>query len=210
MEILDNYKSIKGFYSSEIKIKGSRFISSVNYVTCREEAEEFIQQIRSKYYDATHNCFAYRIGWDNNEFRYSDDGEPSGSAGKPILLSIDKYGYSDIVSVVTRYFGGTKLGVGGLIRAYSESSEKSLEICDSKEIHLTRNITIETGYEEISAMKRLIDEYAVDFNEEYTDKVLFSLYVHSSKIEDLKRNIINSTLGKAKININNSIHKIIK
>ncbi|MEJ2053208.1 MAG: YigZ family protein, partial [Calditrichaceae bacterium] len=94
--------------NTEIKVKGSKFISAVFPVSSKEEAETVYADIKKKYYDATHNCFAYRIN--ANNFRYSDDGEPNGTAGKPILQIIDNKGMNEILCVVTRYFGGTKLG----------------------------------------------------------------------------------------------------
>lgn len=198
-EIIDKYYSISDYQRNEIKIKGSKFIASVTNTNTKEKSEEFLNKIRSEFYDATHNCFAYMIGWDKNEFRASDDGEPSGSAGKPILGAIQKFNYSDISVVVTRFFGGTKLGVGGLIRAYSEAAEKAIELCTPKTIHRTQEVQVICSYEEISALKRLIDEYAIKFEEDYTDKVKFNIFVHLSRVEDLIANTVNSTLGRAKI-----------
>lgn len=206
---MDKYYSIQEFKREQIKIKGSKFIASVENTDSKEKAEEFINKIRAEYYDATHNCFAYQIGAEKSEFRASDDGEPSGSAGKPILLAIEKYGVTDITAVVTRYFGGTKLGVGGLIRAYSESAEKALEMTSKKTLHRTKIINVECSYEEISALKRLIGEYAVSFDEEYTDKVNYKIAVHLSKVDDFIKNTFDSTLGKALIEKNDFI-KIIE
>ena len=118
----DYYLTIQETSGAEIKIKGSRFIGIISPVADKVNAEKILIEIRKEFRNATHNCFAYRIN--SQEFRYSDDGEPSGTAGRPILSMIDKYQLQRVVLVVTRYFGGTKLGTGGLIRAYSQSADK--------------------------------------------------------------------------------------
>lgn len=110
---------------SEIKIKRSTFIGTISPAHTVEDAEQFVDSIRAEFSDATHNCFAYRIN--ENLFRYYDDGEPSNTAGKPILAMLDKYRLHETVLVVTRYFGGTKLGVGGLIQAYSQCAEETIQ-----------------------------------------------------------------------------------
>lgn len=183
---IDKYYTIKKNYGSkllrtEIKVKGSKFIATIQRVSTKEEAIAFVDKMRAEFYDATHNCYAYRIGWKGSEFRAADDGEPSGSAGKPILLAIDKYNLQDVVVVVTRYFGGTKLGVGGLVRAYSKSAEKTLEIIEKSVIHRTKTIKVAVGYEDISFMKRQIEGNAISFTEEYTEKVEFLIEIPLSK-----------------------------
>jgi uncharacterized YigZ family protein len=207
---MDKYFSIQGFKREQIKIKGSKFIASVENTDSKDKAEEFLQRIKSEFYDATHNCFAYVTGYDKLDFRYSDDGEPSNSAGKPIYQAIEKSGYTDICVVVTRYFGGTKLGVGGLIRAYSGAAEEVLKITDKKVLHRTKIIDVQCSYEEISALKRLIGEYAVSFEEKYTDKVNFHIAVHLSDVESFIAETFDSTLGKAEIKENDYINIIEK
>ena len=133
---IDYYFTIKDVQRAEIKIKSSKFIATVSSVNSLDNAIDFLSKIRAEFFDATHNCFAYRIGWDGSTFRASDDGEPSGSAGKPILFSIQKFDVSDVIVVVTRYFGGTKLGVGGLVRAYSDAAELALEKCEKQIINI--------------------------------------------------------------------------
>ena len=121
----DFYYTIQQRERTSIKVRGSEFIATVIPVTSKDQALKELESLRSEFWDATHNCFAYRIGKGGLEFRTSDDGEPSGSAGKPILFVLHKYDVSDILMVITRYYGGTKLGVGGLARAYSDSSSES-------------------------------------------------------------------------------------
>ena len=114
----DTYKSIASASEGLFKDNGSRFIALAYPVESEEEVREIVSLLRKEYHDARHHCYAYRLGVDGAVFRSSDDGEPSGSAGRPILGQIDSAGLSDILVVVVRYFGGIKLGIPGLIRAY--------------------------------------------------------------------------------------------
>lgn len=109
----------------QIKVKRSVFIGSADSASDPQDAIDYINRVRQEFHDATHNCYAYRI--DADTFRYSDDGEPSGTAGKPILAMLDKYHLMRVVMVITRYFGGVKLGTGGLIRAYSQAAEEVIQ-----------------------------------------------------------------------------------
>lgn len=193
----DIYYTISKVDRSEIKIKGSRFIASAKSVANKKEAEDFLQDIRSEFYDATHNCFAWRIGAEGLEFRASDDGEPSGSAGKPILFTIKKFNLSDVIVIVTRFYGGTKLGVGGLARAYSESASETLSKCKKKAVHLTSDVEVFCTYEDISPVKRLIDDISVKFEEEYTDSVRFLVSLHRSDIDKFIDQITEFTAGRA-------------
>ncbi len=113
---IDIYYTIEKIETEEIKIKGSKFIGTAAHTPTKESAMEFLTLMRSQFFDATHNCYAYRIGWNGMEYRFSDDGEPNGTGGKPILFTLSKFEVSDLIVVVTRYFGGTKLGVGPLAR----------------------------------------------------------------------------------------------
>ncbi len=194
---IDKYYTIAKPLRAEIKIKGSKFIASAASVNTKEDAIQFLNTIRAEFFDATHNCFAYRIGYDGMEFRAADDGEPNGSAGKPILFSIKKFDLSDIIVVVTRYFGGTKLGVGGLARAYSEATEAVLSICEKKVINRTTSVKVFCTYEDISMVKRLVDEFAVTFTENYADAIDFVVEVHLSKVETFVQKITSSTFGRA-------------
>lgn len=207
---IDHYERIRGGAKAEIKIKGSEFIAEAAQAATKEDAERFWKEMKSLHYDATHNCMAYRIGPDGMEFRYSDDGEPNGSAGKPIFFMIEKSALYDTVVNVTRYFGGTKLGVGGLVRAYGEAAELALDKCTRETVHLTKAVIVDCSYEEISAMKRLIDEYALDFSEQYTDIVQFRINVAQSKAEQFIREVESSTLGRAKSTLINEIEQVCK
>ena len=198
---IDYYFTIKDVQRAEIKIKSSKFIATVSSVNSLDNAIDFLSKIRAEFFDATHNCFAYRIGWDGSTFRASDDGEPSGSAGKPILFSIQKFDVSDVIVVVTRYFGGTKLGVGGLVRAYSDVAELALEKCEKQIINRTKSVKINCRYEEISIIKRLIEQWAVSFEETYSDVVEIIANIHISKVEQFAATVKSATNAKVKITI---------
>jgi len=124
--MLSSYYTVKGFGQHEIVIQKSRFIAHVSRAKTEEEAQSFIQQIKKKHYDANHNCSAYLIGEHDQIQKANDDGEPSGTAGVPILEVLKKRQLKDTVVVITRYFGGIKLGAGGLIRAYGKATSVGL------------------------------------------------------------------------------------
>lgn len=200
-ENIDFYSTIAEEKRAEIKIKASKFIASAASVKSIEEAQEFLTKIRTEFFDATHNCFAYQIGWDRNTFRAADDGEPNGSAGKPILFAIQKFDFSDIIVVVTRYFGGTKLGVGGLVRAYSDATEEVLNICERKIINRTLPVRIDCKYEEISIVKRMVDEWAISFEENYSDVIEIIANIPISKANEFANLIFSATNARAKATI---------
>jgi uncharacterized YigZ family protein len=193
----DIYYTIAKKERTEIKIKGSRFIATASYAESKEQALEFLEQMRSEFFDATHNCFAWRIGASGMQFRASDDGEPSGSAGKPILFSINKYNVSDVVIVVTRYYGGTKLGVGGLARAYSEAAKEVLALCEAKPVHITEPISIFCTYQDISVIKRLVSEYAVTCDELYHESIEITANIPKSRSEEFMMQVNKMTNARA-------------
>ncbi|AQP46106.1 hypothetical protein RPIT_09415 [Tessaracoccus flavus] len=132
----------------EIEIKRSRFLCRVRRVTTEAEAREVIEERRSVHFDARHHCSAFVLGPDGRTARSSDDGEPAGTAGVPMLQVLQKHGVSDVVAVVTRYFGGVKLGAGGLVRAYSEAVAAALEKAGTRRVELHRLLRVDVGYAE--------------------------------------------------------------
>lgn len=142
----------------KIKIQRSSFIGSIDAVSNSQQAKRFIEKIRHEFFKATHNCFAYRI--DKNQFRFSDDGEPSGTAGKPILGTMERHNLEQTVLVVTRFFGGVKLGTGGLSRAYSQCAEETIQKASIKEIILKKNARIIYPYSFTDNMERLVQKYS--------------------------------------------------
>jgi uncharacterized YigZ family protein len=193
----DFYYTIQQRERTSIKVRGSEFIATVIPVTSKDQALKELESLRSEFWDATHNCFAYRIGKGGLEFRTSDDGEPSGSAGKPILFVLHKYDVSDILMVITRYYGGTKLGVGGLARAYSESSSAVLELCVKIPVYSTKDIKVLCMYEDVDIIRRIIDSYAINSDSEYRDAVEFIARIPESQCEIFMNEIISATSGRA-------------
>ena len=197
----DSYTTLKGKTSSEIKVKGSRFIGYATTIRDKQEAESFIGKISRKHHDATHNCFAYRIGiGDRAVFRYSDDGEPSGTAGKPILEAIDGRELAHTVCVVTRYFGGTKLGTGGLARAYGECAAVTLDQGDKIKKYLTHTVRIAFEYDLTGVIMGLVSEYECKIEStHYKTDTDMTLIVRLSLLERFRQALIDATAGKVKI-----------
>ncbi len=193
----DAYYTIKSRRRAEIKIKGSKFIGTAIPAANKEAAKEELGKVRSEFYDATHNCFAHKIGSKGLEYGFSDDGEPSGSAGKPILFEINKYDVSNVLVVVTRYFGGTKLGVGGLSRAYSQAAAEALNLCDRKKITIVKTVSVHCTYEDVGAVKRLVAERAVKFEETYLDAVEFEAKIPESEVKRFQKDLTELTAARA-------------
>jgi uncharacterized YigZ family protein len=193
----DIYYTIEEQVRAEIKIKSSKFIATAIPISSKEDAMEILGTIRTEFYDATHNCYSYRIGSTGMEFRYSDDGEPNSSAGKPILFAIKKFDLTDILVVVTRYFGGTKLGVGGLARAYGDATEAVLEIAKKKEVFITKLVRIYSTYEDINAVKQLVLKTAKAYDEYYHDSIEILASIPITKIDSFVATITEITAGRA-------------
>lgn len=183
----DSYKTILNPAEAELKISKSKFISQIFPVTNSEEVNETITAVRKKFYDAVHHPFAYRLGLDKNNFRYSDDGEPSGSAGKPIMEVIDKNELTNVLLVVTRYFGGVKLGVGGLRRAIFDASELAVQNAEIITKQITEKFSIKFDYKYIGAVMNFLEkEGIIILNNTSDDKVKLECEVIVSKIERFK------------------------
>jgi len=185
---------------SEIKVKGSRFICTVIPCLTRDDAEKKYLDHKKEYFDATHNCFAWRIN--DAEWRYSDDGEPSGTAGKPILQAIDARAYKEILCVVTRYFGGTKLGKGGLIRAYGDCAAQTLDQIKTKIKTVWSEIDLGYDY----ALENIVRKTLSDFGgkliqSEYDQWVSMRLAIPASNIKDFCARL--SELSNSQIKISN-------
>jgi uncharacterized YigZ family protein len=196
----DSFLTIKKHSSAEIKITRSRFISQAIPVVSKSEIADHINEVRKKYYDASHHPNAYRLGMEKNDFKFSDDGEPSGSAGKPILEIIDKYNVTDMLVIVTRYFGGTKLGVGGLRRAISEAAEMCLSNAVIIEKLITEKMKLEFDYTFMNVIMKLIETEQIKLLENNSDeKCKLILEVRLSKIEKLKTDLTGLTNGSIRI-----------
>ncbi len=197
----DEYLTIDQGNTAEIKIKGSKFIGTIRPVTTEPEAFEFINYISKKFYDATHNCYAYLIGNQPSIIaRYSDAGEPPGTAGPPILNVIKGKNLTNVAVVVTRYFGGTKLGKGGLVRAYSECTRKAIEQCSLEKKYIYERIQLEFNYALTGPIMRVVSSFRAKINQSLhgqTTKLI--LFVRKSVVEQFKLNLVEVTSGKINI-----------
>ncbi len=198
--MIENYKTIYKNGEGEIIEKKSRFIATIRYVETEEEAISFIEELRKKYWNATHNCFAYVIGTKNEIVRCGDDGEPSQTAGKPMLDVLLGNEICNVACVVTRYFGGTLLGTGGLVRAYSKAVKEGLEQCVIVEKKLAEEIKIHTDYNGIGKIQYILaQEQVTPTNTEYTDVVDITVPIPVNQVDDIINQIIEGTNGKAEI-----------
>ena len=154
-----------GRAEAEVRELGSRFLAYLAPAPSVEAAKEFLDSLRKRFPDATHHCFAWRIGWPPEE-RAADAGEPSGTAGQLILRSLAGAGVSDVVAVVVRWFGGTKLGKGGLARAYTAATQLALEALPTRQELPRRRFLLRVPYDRIGAVKRLVHAPAVELSSE--------------------------------------------
>ncbi|MDH4071104.1 MAG: IMPACT family protein [Ignavibacteria bacterium] len=196
----DEYKTILRESESILKVEGSRFLARALPVDASAAAEKALKGIRRRYHDATHHCFAYRTGTTGEEFRCSDDGEPSGTAGRPILFSIDKYELTNILVVVTRYFGGTKLGTGGLARAYGAASDQALKEAAIATRYITEGLLVTLPHDQIGNVMRCISGAGIRIDDTtYDEDVHLRLEVRRSRIESLKEELAEATAGNVRI-----------
>lgn len=188
------YKTIKENVSAEIVEKKSKFIANVFYVESREEAEDIIKSQKKRYHDARHNCYTYRVLEDGNIIeKASDDGEPSGTAGAPILTLLSKPNIVNTLVIVTRYFGGILLGTGGLVKAYSEATKNALEKAEITKIEEGFLYKIEIKYSDLENFKYFIkNNDASIIKEEYFENVFLHIFMPKNKMECLKSEKINS------------------
>ena len=182
----------------EIEEKKSRFIATVRPVTSEEEALRFLSEKKKEYWDARHNCHAFLIGENSELQRCSDDGEPSGTAGRPMLEVLLKEHLHDTAVVVTRYFGGTLLGTGGLVRAYQGAVKEALKVCRIAEKEKGRELRVRTDYQDLGRLQHLLAEkhYAV-IDTVYEDVVTTKVMVPEEEKELLTSEITDTTGGRA-------------
>ncbi len=172
--MIENFKTIKHDSCEEIVEKKSRFIANLIYVESEQQAQDKIKEIKKKYYDARHNCYAYRVIEEDNILqRSSDDGEPSGTAGAPMLNILERNDIANVLAVVTRYFGGILLGTGGLVKAYSEATLKSIDSNEIIEKGLGFEIQISTPYTDMQKIEYFLKTHNIKIlNKEFLDNVI--------------------------------------
>lgn len=208
---MSNYKSVLKYGRDEIIINKSRFIGTAAPVESEEQAIEFIDEIRKEFKDASHNCYAYVIGENKNIQRYSDDGEPSGTAGMPILNVISQENLVNVAVVVTRYFGGVLLGAGGLARAYTKGCKIALESGIIVDKNLYYDVSFNLDYTLLGKMENeLLKNGFTVKNKIYSENVKFNLIVREDETDKIISLINEITSGKAEVNIGQATHYSVK
>ncbi|MFQ5629093.1 MAG: IMPACT family protein [bacterium] len=194
----ETYLTVKSPASTEIRIKDSRFFAHLYHANSRESAEKILTGISQMYASATHNCSAYRVGiGDNCIFRLDDAGEPTGTAGKPILQALETRTISDSVLIVTRYFGGTKLGIGGLIRAYSSAAFAVLDVAKLYPVQPMAKIKFSFGFHDTGNIHKIINTFhALILRTKYDNKVRMELSVSENEKEKLLKSLNDVTRGE--------------
>lgn len=192
---MDGYKTVKKRASDEYTVKKSRFIGSIAPVTSVREATEFIDATRKKYWDATHNVYAYRIR--NGAEKYSDDGEPRGTAGVPVLKTLEQTGLTDCAAVITRYFGGVRLGTGGLIRAYSRSASAAASAGEIITRIRSARMKVECDYRFYGKLASLAPQSGCKIEDAaFSDLVAVVFLLPASLAESFNARIIEESDGK--------------
>lgn len=196
--MLETYYTVKPEGYEEVTIQKSRFIGYVKRCETEEEAQAFIQEIKKKHSDATHNCSAYMIGEHDLIQKANDDGEPSGTAGVPMLEVLKKKGLKDTAVVVTRYFGGIKLGAGGLIRAYGGTTSQAIEATGVVRRQLMKQIKVIVSYHLLGKLENEVrqSKYTLDAIN-YLENVELIIYVESGQEQEFEDWIVNLTSNQA-------------
>lgn len=196
--MLGHYFTVKKEGSDEIIIQKSRFIGYVRRVETEEAAKAFIQEMKKKHHDATHNCSAYMIGEHDQIQKANDDGEPSGTAGVPMLEVLKKQGLKDTAVVVTRYFGGIKLGAGGLIRAYGNTTSQAIQTTGIVKRQLMQGFSITIDYTLLGKLENILrnSEHLLE-SINYLEQVEFIVFVKDGSAQDFQEWIIDLTNDQA-------------
>jgi uncharacterized YigZ family protein len=197
-ETFDSYLTLeKPLRAPELKVKGSRFIADIVPVQTKADIEHSLAMIRKEFYDATHHCFAYRVGPRAEQVRAADDGEPSGTAGKPILLTLTSAALTDALLIVTRYFGGTKLGTGPLARAYAESAQAAVAAATIRTVYLTERIALAVPYDDAPHVERLIRQFGGAITSAtYSESVTLEFEIRRSLIHQILDDLTNEFSGR--------------
>lgn len=197
---IEEYRVLLEGGEGEIVEKKSRFIATIRRVEAEEEAVAFIEEMKKKYWDARHNCSAFVIGSRGELTRCSDDGEPSGTAGRPMLEVLTGEGIRNIAVVVTRYFGGTLLGTGGLVRAYTQAVKEGLKACTVGTMCYGCEIQVTTDYNGIGKILYLLGQRGIEAKDSnYAENVTLNLVIRAGELESLSKEMVEATCGKVQI-----------
>ena len=204
------YLTVDGVTENTVEIKRSKFIATLSHVESGEDAEAFVRAVRKRYPDATHNCYAYVADELGNETRFSDDGEPGGTAGQPMLEVLRKKGIVKAAVVVTRYFGGIKLGAGGLVAAYTDSVTEVLDAAGIRRMTECAEVTVECDYSDHSAIESALTRAGALRGEAvYGENVRSVWYAETDKSGELIELVSAKSLGKVKAEITGRCYKAL-
>lgn len=185
--MITSYLTLSSPTTGEYKEKGSKFLAFAFPVSSEEEVKERLAELRKEYYDARHHCYAYILGLTDQAHRTNDDGEPNHSAGDPILGQIRSAELTNCLVVVVRYFGGTKLGVAGLVNAYRTAAADALVKIERKELIVTRAISLSFGYDQLGVVERWVEEFQMEVSErDFTTSCVLHANIPSDYIEILQ------------------------
>ena len=194
------YKTTSEDGTAAYEIQKSKFYAYTSHVETEAQAREFVTSIKKKHFDARHNCSAWILGADGSQQKSNDDGEPGGTAGNPILEAIKQHGLTNVVVVVTRYFGGIKLGAGGLIRAYNHTASLGLEATPQVEIKPFCQVSAEIEYTLLGTVENWIRTQGIRTREaDYLDKVTVKLLVEPHDVEKIKEALTDITAARCTI-----------
>lgn len=193
----DSYRVLLKGGQGEYEEKRSRFIATIQKCETEEEAAAFIEETKKKYWDARHNCSAFCIGSRGELTRCSDDGEPSGTAGRPMLEVLTGEGIRNAAVVVTRYFGGVLLGTGGLVRAYTRAVQEGLKNCVIGRMCAGLEVEVQTDYNSIGKVLYILGNFGIEpVASDYADTVTLQLLVSVEQVEELQAQMVEATGGK--------------
>ena len=198
----DTFLSVTRAGTAETRVRGSRFIGYAAGADTEEETQKVVAEARRRWHDARHHCFAFRLGPAGDVFRANDDGEPGGTAGTPILQQIESRGLTNTVAVVTRYFGGTKLGRGGLARAYAEAAGLALDAAAVKEHVISELIRLEFRYDDTAAAMRAIEAIRGKIvDSSYSDVTTLDVEVRVSLSDAFRNRFVEDLAGRGDLTV---------
>lgn len=197
---MQSYKTASEDGTAAYEIQKSKFYAYTSHVETEAQAREFVTAIKKKHFDARHNCSAWILGADGSQQKSNDDGEPGGTAGNPILEAIKQHGLTNVVVVVTRYFGGIKLGAGGLIRAYNHTASLGIEATPQVEIKPFCLVSAEIEYPLLGTVENWIRTRGLRTREtDYLDKVTVNLLIEPHNVEKIREELTDITAARCKI-----------
>lgn len=207
--MVKEYATIYEYGTDEIIEKKSRFIGYVCHVESEEEAIHFINEMKKQNYDARHNCYAYSVGVEQPLLRFSDDGEPGGTAGKPILEVLVGAELRNVCIVVTRYFGGTLLGTGGLVRAYTDAAKACIKATEIVENRLVVPCEITTNYTDLGKIQYILGSENIQIKDSvYGENVILKIQIYIDDVQRIEKKITEVTAARAQIKQFDSVFSV--